>query len=59
MKTIKSPAEQLRKIRGSQRLMSLDEVRAQTARHKAARLGAKNASGSSESSVSGLSEAAG
>lgn len=59
MKSIKSPAEQLRKIRGSQRLMSLDEVRAQTARHKAERLAGKNASGSSDSSASGLSELAG
>lgn len=54
MKTIKNPAEHLRKIRGSQRSMSLEEVRAQVARHKAARLAGQSANGSSNCSEAGL-----
>jgi hypothetical protein len=45
MKTFKNPAKKLLKIRGNQRLLSLEEVRAQVARHKAARLAVQNGSG--------------
>lgn len=54
MKAFINPSKKLLEIRGRQRLLSLDEVRAQMVRHKAARLAAQSGSGSSNSSINGL-----
>ncbi len=43
MKPFKHPAAKLLQIRGRQRLLSIEEVRAQVARHRADRLAANEA----------------